>query len=245
MSKRIILIVTALLAACAGDEGAPQQEPALQASSTAGAPSTVAAAQSALCAGPTAPSYFPVRGSHETGYSDGNTGNSAFWSCGNARSNSDFWKGSNCDTGHYGLDIWASRGTPVVSTVRGVVAESRWSDYSGNVVTIQDDCGWWHFNIHLDSKVVSQGQSVAAGQLIGYVGNTGTASNGVVHLHYSVYPGSGNYCQGVNPQPLIAPVESDVCWVPEACGASVCGRNAFCNGQRCCPTDRCVSGCPC
>ena len=54
------------------------------------------------------------------------------------------------------------------------------------------------------------GKVVKAGDIIGTVGKTGTASNGVVHLHYSIYP-NGNYDAGINPWPHLHDKEWHVC----------------------------------
>src|SRR5690606_9495795 len=87
-----------------------------------------------------------------------------------------------------------------------------WSDYSGNKVTIIDDCGWYHFYCHLQriASGMTNGRRVSAGEVIGWVGKTGTASNGVVHLHYSLYP-DGNYDAGIDPWPYLHAVEQNVC----------------------------------
>jgi hypothetical protein len=179
--------------------------------------------------------YYPVRGKHNNGY-DKTAGNSSLWSCGNANSNTDFVKGD-----HLGNDIWAAEGTPVVATTNGTYTLVGSSSYSGNKVTIIDDCGWYHFYCHLQKlgpgvSSASNGKRVTAGTVIGYVGKTGTASNGVVHLHYSTYP-DGNYNSGVDPYPYLKVVESDVCTIPgmaPACTPTkeVCdGKDNDCDGK--------------
>jgi MYXO-CTERM domain-containing protein len=151
-------------------------------------------------------SAYPVLGPHNNGY-DPTAGNSSLWSCDDANSNSDYVGGD-----HLGNDIWAPEGTPVVATVAGTLTLTGWSNYSGNKVTIKDGCGWYHFYCHLQSIApgMSNGVSVTPGQIIGYVGKTGTASNGVVHLHYSIYP-DGNYDAGVDPWPYLHAVEHSTC----------------------------------
>jgi MYXO-CTERM domain-containing protein len=153
--------------------------------------------------------YYPVRGKHNHGY-DKTAGNSSLWTCGSANSNSDFVAGD-----HIGNDIWAAEGTPVVATTNGKLTLVGFSSYSGNKVTIIDDCGYYHFFCHLQKLApgLSNGARIAAGTVIGYVGKTGTASNGVVHLHYSIYP-DGNYNAGVNPWSYCKAVEVDVCSIP-------------------------------
>jgi hypothetical protein len=169
-------------------------------------------------------SAYPVKGPHNNGY-DSTAGDSSQWSCQDAHSNSDFVAGD-----HLGNDIWAAEGTPVVATVDGTLTLVGFSSYSGNKVTIIDGCGWYHFYCHLQSIAsgIGNGGSVKAGTVIGYVGKTGTASNGVVHLHYSIYP-DGNYDAGVNPWQYLHAVEQNVCGCspqPEQCN----GVDDDCNG---------------
>jgi hypothetical protein len=155
--------------------------------------------------------YYPVRGRHNNGY-DSQAGNSSLWTCNADRSNSDFIAGD-----HLGNDIWAAGGTPVVATVSGRATLVGFSSFSGNKVTIIDSCGWAHFSTHLRSIApgITNGTFVPAGTVIGSVGNSGTGSNGVIHLHYSIYP-AGNYNAGINPWRHLNAVESNVCNLPGA-----------------------------
>ena len=156
---------------------------------------------------------FPVRGLHNTGYDHSLDGGSkASWNCGRAYSNSDFVGGD-----HLGIDIWAAEGTPVAATVGGTLTLVGWSDYSGNKVTIKTSKGWYHFFCHLKSIAsgMVNGKVVKAGDIIGYVGKTGTASNGVIHLHYSLYP-DGVYDNAINPWSLLNAKELNVCSTPTA-----------------------------
>jgi hypothetical protein len=151
---------------------------------------------------------YPVRGLHNTGYDRSLDGGSrASWNCNRGNSNSDFVAGD-----HLGIDIWAAEGTPVAATVGGTLTLVGRSDYSGNKVTIKTSSGWYHFFCHLKSIAsgMVNGKVVKAGDIIGYVGKTGTASNGVVHLHYSLYP-DGNYNRGINPWNLLYAKELNVC----------------------------------
>jgi hypothetical protein len=151
---------------------------------------------------------YPVRGLHNTGYDRSLDGGSrASWNCNREYSNSDFVAGD-----HLGIDIWAAEGTPVAATVGGTLVLTGWSDYSGNKVTVRTSTGWSHFFCHLKSIAsgMVNGKVVKAGDIIGYVGKTGTASNGVVHLHYSLYP-DGDYDRGINPWNLLYAKELNVC----------------------------------
>src|SRR4030095_16603805 len=70
------------------------------------------------------------------------------------------------------------------------------------------------------------GVKVKAGQIIGYVGKTGTASNGVIHLHYSIYP-HRNYHARVDPSPYLHAVEQNVCGPLAAPGAAIAHLSAL------------------
>ena len=153
--------------------------------------------------------YFPVRGKHNSGY-DKDAGNSKTWTCNNEKSNSDF------NSKHLGIDIWAAEKTPVVATVSGTVIQAeRDQEDKSNRVTIRDSSGWSHYSTHLHSIAsgLKKGQKINAGKVIGYVGKTGYSANGVVHLHYSIYPGD-NYYKGIDPHPYLKAVEKDVCKLP-------------------------------
>lgn len=95
---------------------------------------------------------------------------------------------------HDGVDLAASRGTPVHAVRGGTVRFAGWGGSvigstlesgGGNVVEINDDTGGqMEQYAHLDTMAVSPGQSVAAGQLLGTVGETGNAFG--YHLHFGL-----------------------------------------------------------
>lgn len=90
---------------------------------------------------------------------------------------------------HRGVDYGAGTGTPVVAPAAGVVAlvgyESQGFAIHGNTVGIDHGQGVLSILIHLNSIQVTPGQAVAAGQTIGTVGSTGTATG--PHLHWGLY----------------------------------------------------------
>lgn len=91
---------------------------------------------------------------------------------------------------HKGLDIFASRGTHVVSPVSGVViASGNAGGTAGVLVKVRDASGNVHRFLHLSGTAVSTGTQIRAGQLVGFVGNTGNASTTDPHLHYSINEG--------------------------------------------------------
>ena len=105
---------------------------------------------------------------------------------------------------HEGIDIMAPRGTKVLSTTEGLIADLRNNNLGGKVVWIMGPGGSWHYYAHLDGhkRGLNVGDYVKKGQLIGYVGNTGNARHTAPHLHYGIYlKGKGRGV--VNPYPYL------------------------------------------
>ena len=105
------------------------------------------------------------------------------------------------DRTHQGVDIFAPRGTPVVSTTRGVVARIGENGLGGNVVWVLGPGGDRHYYAHLDSVAdIKAGERILPGAVIGAVGTTGNARGTPPHLHYGIYRrGNG----AINPFPLL------------------------------------------
>jgi murein DD-endopeptidase MepM/ murein hydrolase activator NlpD len=85
---------------------------------------------------------------------------------------------------HKGLDFKASKGTPIYATGDGVVLEARVSESFGNVVYVNHGFDFETRYAHMSKFIVQKGENVKRGQVIGYVGNTGTSAG--EHLHYEV-----------------------------------------------------------
>lgn len=94
---------------------------------------------------------------------------------------------------HKGLDISASSGNPVLAAASGTVVKSYFSSSYGNYVVISHGGGVMTAYAHMTRRLVSAGQSVAAGQQVGTVGSTGNSTG--PHLHFEVYVGGST----VNP----------------------------------------------
>lgn len=90
--------------------------------------------------------------------------------------------------GWNGVDIGAARGTPIYAAADGTAIVSRsnggWNGGYGNYVVITHDNGSQTLYSHMKHAIVSPGQSVSTGQLIGYVGSTGDSTG--PHLHFEV-----------------------------------------------------------
>ena len=90
---------------------------------------------------------------------------------------------------HGGVDFAAYQGTPVYATASGTVSVSTYNQYNGNYITIAHSGGYSSMYLHLLSSTVSAGQYVSQGQVIGYVGSTGTSTG--PHLDFRIlYYGS-------------------------------------------------------
>lgn len=85
---------------------------------------------------------------------------------------------------HKGLDFTAPHGSPVYATGDGRVDNSYLSSSYGNVVYLNHGFGFETRYAHLSKYIVMPGDKVKRGQIIGYVGNTGTSVSD--HLHYEV-----------------------------------------------------------
>lgn len=113
------------------------------------------------------------------------------------------------DTSHHeGTDLLADKGTPVVAVAAGTVVRYGWNTLGGYRVTIQlDDYPEYRFYYaHMDRYAPGMGLGVhvKAGQLLGYVGNTGegperTEGKFVTHLHFGIY----HWDTAINPYPFL------------------------------------------
>lgn len=93
-------------------------------------------------------------------------------------------------------DLFAAAGTPVAAMRGGRVVSAGWSDIGGWNVTIQGDDGLTYYYAHLQYQpTVQAGQTVAAGNVFGAVGDTGNAKGTGAHLHlgigYGIQEGTG------------------------------------------------------
>lgn len=87
--------------------------------------------------------------------------------------------------GHRGVDIAAPAGTSIVAAHGGTVLISGWNDSYGNQVMLDDGAGTSTRYAHMTVQAVAAGETVAAGQVIGYVGSTGDSTGN--HLHFELY----------------------------------------------------------
>lgn len=86
---------------------------------------------------------------------------------------------------HNGIDMACAQGTPIYATRAGKVTQASYqAGGAGNYVSINHLDGFSSIYMHMTHYVVSVGQTVSAGQLIGYVGSTGLSTG--PHLHFGI-----------------------------------------------------------
>ena len=102
---------------------------------------------------------------------------------------------------HLGVDYAAPKGTPVHAVADGVVTFKGWGGGGGNTLKIKHAGNLVTGYLHLSgfAKGIKQGSRVRQGELIGYVGSTGTSTG--PHLDYRIWK------NGVNIDPLKVPQE--------------------------------------
>jgi tape measure domain-containing protein len=88
-------------------------------------------------------------------------------------------------TWHEGIDIGAGYGTPIGAAGAGTVIFAGYNGGYGNMVEIDHGGGLTSLYAHMESIATSLGQTVSAGQTIGYVGSTGNSTG--AHLHFGLY----------------------------------------------------------
>jgi murein DD-endopeptidase MepM/ murein hydrolase activator NlpD len=85
---------------------------------------------------------------------------------------------------HKGIDMPAPKGTPVYAAGGGVVLKAEVLEGWGKLIVLAHSEGYTTFYAHLDEISVEPGATVAVGQVIGKVGNSGQSTG--PHLHYEV-----------------------------------------------------------
>jgi murein DD-endopeptidase MepM/ murein hydrolase activator NlpD len=118
--------------------------------------------------------------------------------------------------GHQGQDVFAECGTPIVAARAGTVQKAGTESAAGNYVVVKLDDGRSQVYMHmLAPAVVRKGQSVAVGQRLGSVGETGRATG--CHLHFELWTAPGWYQGGrpVDPSAELRDLESGADGAPD------------------------------
>jgi len=129
---------------------------------------------------------------------------------------------------HHGDDIFAPLGAPVIAVADGVVFSVGPERIGGNRLWLQDKAGNQFYYAHLSAytPLARNGTQVHAGDVLGFVGNTGDAAGGPYHLHFEVHPASLlflGYDGAVDPTPYLdawrrlqdVHFPSGVAWAPQ------------------------------
>src|ERR1041384_3700211 len=102
---------------------------------------------------------------------------------------------------HEGQDIFAPRGTPILSATNGFIYKIGENNLGGQTVSVIGSGGRVYYYAHLDAyaKGIAVGDRVSKRTVLGYVGKTGSAQGTPPHLHFGIYTLTG----AINPLPLL------------------------------------------
>jgi murein DD-endopeptidase MepM/ murein hydrolase activator NlpD len=91
---------------------------------------------------------------------------------------------------HHGDDVFAPLGAPVLAVADGTVFSVGWNDVGGYRLWLRDGGGNEFYYAHLSAytTLAVDGRHVHAGDVLGFVGNTGDAEGTPYHLHFEVHP---------------------------------------------------------
>jgi murein DD-endopeptidase MepM/ murein hydrolase activator NlpD len=104
---------------------------------------------------------------------------------------SDTFGAGRANTGwHHGEDIFAPLGAPILAVTDGTVFSVGWNDVGGLRVWLRDRYGNEFYYAHLSafSQLAVNGNQVEAGDVLGFMGNTGDAEHTPYHLHFEIHP---------------------------------------------------------
>ncbi|MFD0695995.1 M23 family metallopeptidase [Paenibacillus sp. GCM10027628] len=111
---------------------------------------------------------------------------------------------------HEGTDLFARHGVPVRSTCYGIIEIKGWNPYGGWRIGIRDVNNLYHYYAHLSGyqKGIKEGDIVAPGQTIGWVGSSGYGKKGTSgkfppHLHFGLYRDNGLAEWSFDPYPSL------------------------------------------
>ncbi|MBR2422213.1 MAG: peptidoglycan DD-metalloendopeptidase family protein [Oscillospiraceae bacterium] len=106
---------------------------------------------------------------------------------------------AGASTNHLGVDLAAPEGTPIYAARSGTVITATYGNSAGYYVQIDHGDGYRSIYMHMTHFVVSSGQYVKQGQLIGYCGSTGISTGS--HLHFGISY-NGTYVNPANYIPI-------------------------------------------
>lgn len=102
---------------------------------------------------------------------------------------------------HEGQDIFAPKGTPILSATNGFIYKIGENNLGGQTVSVISAGGRVYYYAHLEKYApnIEVGDRVTTRSVLGYVGTTGNAAGTPPHLHFGIYTMSG----AINPLPLL------------------------------------------
>lgn len=110
--------------------------------------------------------------------------------------------GTSSEHWHQGTDIFAPYGAPAVAAENGVIQRLGQASLGGNKLWVRGASGMSYYYAHLSAfaEGMQDGRRVRAGEVVGYVGDTGNAKGTSPHLHFETHPPGGEV---VNAYPLL------------------------------------------
>jgi murein DD-endopeptidase MepM/ murein hydrolase activator NlpD len=122
---------------------------------------------------------------------------------GGARFQNDFGAPRADTRFNQGIELFAPLGTPVLATHDGTLVNVGWSNIGGRQEWLRDNAGNLFYYGHLSaySPVAKTGAQVHAGDVIGFVGDSGDAQGTAYHLHFEIHP-AGKWA--VAPYPYVS-----------------------------------------
>jgi murein DD-endopeptidase MepM/ murein hydrolase activator NlpD len=112
---------------------------------------------------------------------------------------------------HHGEDIFAPMGAPVLAVADGTIHTVGFIKLGGYRLWLRDDGGNEFYYAHLSAytPLAIDGKRVEAGDVIGFVGDTGDAEGGTPHLHFEIHPAA---MIGLGYDGVVAPYPILVAW---------------------------------
>jgi murein DD-endopeptidase MepM/ murein hydrolase activator NlpD len=112
---------------------------------------------------------------------------------------------------HHGEDIFAPLGTPILAVADGTLHTIGFIPIGGYRLWLRDRSGNEFYYAHLSaySPLAIEGNEVEAGDVIGFVGDTGDADGGAPHLHFEIHPAA---MLGLGYDGVVAPYPFLVAW---------------------------------
>lgn len=112
---------------------------------------------------------------------------------------------------HHGEDIFAAEGAPLLAVADGTLHTIGFTKIGGYRLWLRDTQGNEFYYAHLSaySPLAVEGRSVSAGDVVGFVGDSGDAEGGSPHLHFEIHPAS---MAGLGYDGVVAPYSILLAW---------------------------------